>query len=71
MMRSGHPGFALGSAAICLDLDCNTVFDFSAANNCPRCGGGFYLLAHWLNRDAAPLEGARQRAPRLVVTRAA
>jgi hypothetical protein len=71
MMRSGQPGFALGSAAICLDLDCNTVFDFSAADNCPQCGGGYYLLSRWLNRDAASLEGARQRTPRLVVTRAA
>ena len=71
MMRSRHAGFALGSAALCLDLDCNTVFDSSAAKSCPRCGGGFYLLSRWLNRDAASLEGVRQRAPRLLVTRAA
>ena len=49
-------GIELASATLCLELDCNTVFDRSAAESCPTCGStASYPLAAWLNRgrDAA------------------
>ena len=49
-------GIRLASATLCLELDCNTVFDQSAAESCPTCGSAAsYPLAAWLNRgrDAA------------------
>ena len=50
------PSIKLASATLCLELDCNTVFDRSAAESCPTCGStASYPLAAWLNRgrDAA------------------
>ena len=72
-MRSDRPfGVLLASASLCLELDCNTVFDSSQATRCPWCGsGGSYRLADWLNRGGAGQEPARHGAPRLVVPRAA
>lgn len=41
----------LGSAALCLELDCNTVFDGSMGAPCPRCGSVMsHPLAAWLDR---------------------
>ena len=46
-------GVRLISAALCLELDCSTVFDGSAAAPCPRCGSVMsYPLAAWLDRGA-------------------
>ena len=46
-------GFRLTSAALCLELDCNTVFDGSAGAPCPRCGSVVaYPLSAWLDRGA-------------------
>jgi hypothetical protein len=43
----------LVSAALCVELDCNTVFDASADAPCPRCGNAVsYPLAAWLDRGA-------------------
>ena len=47
-------GVELSSAVLCLELDCNMVFDRSARERCPRCGGAeSYPLAAWLDREGA------------------
>src|SRR5207244_3414676 len=44
-----RPAFTLVSAALCVELDCNTVFDASRGAMCPRCGNAVsYPLAAWL-----------------------
>ena len=69
-MRSDHPfGILLARASLCLDLDCNTVFDSSISARCPGCGSGeFFPLAGWLNVNTTRQEPA---TPRLIVPRAA
>src|SRR5262249_14332791 len=67
-------GVRLSSAALCLELDCNTVFDGSMGAPCPRCGSVMsYPLSAWLDRGARA--GARPGSTRpvraLVVTSAA
>jgi hypothetical protein len=48
-----RPAFGLVSAVLCLELDCNTVFDGSAGAPCPRCGSVMsYPLAAWIDRGA-------------------
>ncbi|HEY7539047.1 MAG TPA: hypothetical protein VIF11_02855 [Methylomirabilota bacterium] len=48
-----RPAFGLVSAVLCLELDCNAVFDGSADAPCPRCGSVMsYPLAAWLDRGA-------------------
>lgn len=45
-------------AKLCMELDCNTVFDASMYRHCPTCSSvEFYPLESWLNRDRS------QRAP--------
>ena len=45
-------------AKLCMELDCNTVFDASMYRHCPACSSvEFYPLESWLNRDRS------QRAP--------
>lgn len=57
--------FTLVSAALCVELDCNTVFDASAGAPCPRCGNAVsYPLAAWLDRGAHA--GARAGSARPV-----
>ena len=42
-------------AKLCMDLDCNTVFDSALVRHCPTCGGvEFYPLEAWLNREPSP-----------------
>src|SRR5262249_44719596 len=42
----------LRSAKLCMELDCNTVFDATMYRHCPTCGSiEFYPLESWLNRD--------------------
>jgi hypothetical protein len=43
----------LGSAMLCLDPDCSTVFDGATSRTCPGCGGTAFSLAVWLNRGPA------------------
>jgi len=39
-------------AKLCMELDCNTVFDASMYRHCPTCSSAeFYPLESWLNRD--------------------
>lgn len=42
----------LRSAKLCMELDCNTIFDAGMHRYCPTCGSvEFYPLESWLNRD--------------------
>ncbi len=60
-----RPAFTLVSAALCVELDCNTVFDASGGAPCPRCGNAVsYPLAAWLDRGAHA--GARTGSTRPV-----
>ena len=64
----------LGSAALCLELDCNTVFDGSMGAPCPRCGSVMsHPLAAWLDRGAhaGARPGWTRPARAMVVTSAA
>jgi hypothetical protein len=48
-----RPAVRLMAAVLCLELDCNTVFDGSAGAPCPRCGSVMsHPLAAWLDRGA-------------------
>jgi hypothetical protein len=48
-------------AKLCIELDCNTVFDSAMFRHCPTCGSvEFYPLESWLNRERA------DRAPVLI-----
>lgn len=42
----------LRHAKLCMELDCNTVFDANMYQDCPACSSAeFYPLESWLNRD--------------------
>ena len=72
MKSDRPPGMLLARASLCLELDCNTVFDSSESARCPGCGSGeSYRLENWLNRDGIAQELARRASPRLTVPRAA
>jgi len=44
----------LRSAKLCMELDCNTIFDAARYRDCPTCGSvEFYPLETWLNRERA------------------
>ena len=46
------PRIDLRFAKLCMELDCNTVFDSAMFRNCPTCGSiEFYPLESWLNRE--------------------
>ena len=46
------PRIDLRFAKLCMELDCNTVFDAAMFRNCPTCGSiEFYPLESWLNRE--------------------
>ena len=52
------PRIELRFAKLCMELDCNTVFDSALFRHCPTCGSvEFYPLESWLNRERA------QKAP--------
>ena len=41
-------------AKLCMELDCNTIFDAGMYRHCPTCGSSeFYPLEAWLNRSRA------------------
>jgi hypothetical protein len=62
----------LRSAELCMELDCNTIFDAGMYRHCPTCGSvEAYPLETWLNRERArkpvrPLFGGEPalKAPR-------
>jgi hypothetical protein len=63
----------LRSAKLCMDLDCNTIFDTRMYRDCPTCGSvQGYPLETWLNRErsrrpvraAFRADGAPKTAPR-------
>jgi hypothetical protein len=42
----------LRSAKLCIELDCNTIFDARMYQHCPTCGSvESYPLETWLNRE--------------------
>jgi hypothetical protein len=42
----------LRSATLCVELDCNTIFDAGMYRHCPTCGSvESYPLETWLNRE--------------------
>lgn len=46
------PRIDLRFAKLCMELDCNTVFDSAVFRHCPTCGSvEFYPLEAWLNRE--------------------
>ena len=46
------PRIDLRFAKLCMELDCNTVFDSARFRHCPTCGSvEFYPLESWLNRE--------------------
>lgn len=46
------PRIDLRFAKLCMELDCNTVFDSAVFRYCPTCGSvEFYPLESWLNRE--------------------
>ncbi len=46
------PRMDLRFAKLCMELDCNTVFDSALFRHCPTCGSvEFYPLESWLNRE--------------------
>jgi hypothetical protein len=46
------PRIDLRFAKLCMELDCNTVFDSAMFLHCPTCGSvEFYPLESWLNRE--------------------
>ena len=46
------PRMDLRLAKLCMELDCNTVFDSVRFRYCPTCGSiEFYPLEAWLNRE--------------------
>lgn len=46
------PRIDLRFAKLCMELDCNTVFDSAVFRHCPTCGSvEFYPLESWLNRE--------------------
>ena len=46
------PRIDLRFAKLCMELDCNTVFDSAMFRQCPTCGSvEFYPVESWLNRE--------------------
>jgi hypothetical protein len=42
----------LRNAKLCMELDCNTIFDAVMHRHCPSCTSAeFYPLESWINRD--------------------
>jgi len=49
----------LRAAKLCMELDCNTIFDTALYRHCPTCGSvESYPLESWLNRDRLPKTSA-------------
>ncbi|MGH7400481.1 MAG: hypothetical protein ACRELW_23405 [Candidatus Rokuibacteriota bacterium] len=56
----------LRAAKLCMELDCNTIFDAAMYRHCPTCGSvEFYPLEAWLNRDRSRRALGVDTAPRL------
>ncbi len=55
-MKLDHTIFRvdLRSAVLCIELECNTVFDGAMSRHCPSCGSSTcYPLSIWLDRATA------------------
>ena len=50
----------LRSARLCIELDCNTIFDAGRDQDCPACGSAVaYPLETWLNLRHGSIATAR------------
>lgn len=60
----------LRAAKLCMELDCNTIFDTAMYRHCPTCGSiESYPLESWLNRDRLPkTSGAARETSSVDVT---
>ena len=57
------PRIDLRFAKLCMELDCNTVFDSAMFRHCPTCGSAeFYPLESWLNRERSVKASVADRA---------
>ena len=57
------PRIDLRFAKLCMELDCNTVFDSAMFRHCPTCGSAeFYPLESWLNREWSVKASVADRA---------
>ena len=57
------PRIDLRFAKLCMELDCNTVFDSAMFRHCPTCGSDeFYPLESWLNRERSVKASVADRA---------
>jgi hypothetical protein len=58
----------LRNAKLCMELDCNTVFDAVMHRHCPTCSSAeFYPLESWLNRDRGQRREPTFRETRVTV----
>lgn len=61
----------LRAAKLCMELDCNTIFDTAMYRHCPTCGSvEFYPLESWLNRERRPKTAGTREASSLDVASA-
>jgi hypothetical protein len=52
----------LRAAKLCMELDCNTIFDGAGFRHCPSCGSyESYPLESWLNRERLPNTASPQK----------
>jgi len=59
----------LRAAKLCMELDCNTIFDTAMYRHCPTCGSvESYPLESWLNRDRLPKTSGGREALKVDVT---
>ena len=66
-----RPAFTvdLRAAALCLELDCNAVFDGSMGAPCPRCGSVMsHPLAAWLDRARPSAQAGASRPVRALAS---
>ncbi|HSE05092.1 MAG TPA: hypothetical protein VLK35_13145 [Methylomirabilota bacterium] len=55
----------LRAATLCMELDCNTIFDSAMYRHCPTCGSvESYPLESWLNRERLPKTGGARQVSR-------
>jgi hypothetical protein len=51
----------LRAAKLCIELDCNTIFDGAGFRPCPSCGSyESYPLESWLNQERLPKTASPQ-----------
>jgi hypothetical protein len=52
----------LRAAKLCMEFDCNTIFDGAGFRHCPTCGSyESYPVESWLNRERPPKTPSSQK----------